>query len=592
MELVKINYQHLIKEYKSGKSLRQLAVQYDTSKQTIKKKLIKFGIEITSSRDFVNNNKEQHQINSSPIRKSHRITARDVSTRLVELFDKQRPWATYDNLYDLYIMNCFSIEKIATQYKSDPITIRKLLIRFGIIVRSLQQANNLYANSADGKSKRSILSKKLWKDPKYKEKIRSKLIGRKMVFSDKEKWLTNLRNDISNKWNDKSYRDSIIEKLKTIPKSKLLSMSRLFWSSPDLIDKWKETRQQNDLQLKASVYSYALWQDKEYQRKQEEARIIISNKAKETWKNPEYRNKILRSRQFTSSLEVAILGILADLKIDAKKMFIGGFEFDIGIEPKNEMMGLLIEVQGTRFHQNNENDFKKNEYWKNNLSSIYKFIKVDEYEFGARNKVNQRLCDALMDVGYIIPHYDINFNELIFRKIELTQALAFYKKYHYLTSPRFGLHYGLFSNDILVGSATISGITRLESAKRFNLKHTQIMELSRLCLNPFYNKKNLASYFIGMTFKSLKQERPNLKKVITFADKTVGHTGNVYLASGFKRDGETAPSFYYEIGGYYWHKRSMWTTAKNLGLTESELVMIMGLNKVDTLPKIRFVRDI
>jgi hypothetical protein len=68
MEFVKLDVDSLKFEYLAGSSLRFLASKYGTSKMTVKRKLLKVGVKIVSSAEFVAD-KERHKLSSTPVKK-------------------------------------------------------------------------------------------------------------------------------------------------------------------------------------------------------------------------------------------------------------------------------------------------------------------------------------------------------------------------------------------------------------------------------------------------------------------------------------------------------------------------------------------
>lgn len=74
MEFLKLDADKIIEEYKLGASLRGLASKYGTSKQTIKKRLEKQGINIKSSAEYIQDNRNKFIKNSNPFKKKRKIS--------------------------------------------------------------------------------------------------------------------------------------------------------------------------------------------------------------------------------------------------------------------------------------------------------------------------------------------------------------------------------------------------------------------------------------------------------------------------------------------------------------------------------------
>ena len=114
--------------------------------------------------------------------------------------------------------------------------------------------------------------------------------------------------------------------------------------------------------------------------------------------------------------------------------------------------------------------------------------------------------------------------------IKPEETHAWFKKRHYAKRlPIIIYAFGLYDNNSLIGVVsygTPTGKAVLESMgkKKYN---ESILELNRLCL--LENKKNYASFLIARSFKLLP--KPNI--IISYADKSINHTGYIYQATNF-----------------------------------------------------------
>lgn len=80
-------------------------------------------------------------------------------------------------------------------------------------------------------------------------------------------------------------------------------------------------------------------------------------------------------------------------------------------------------------------------------------------------------------------------------------------------------------------------------------------ELRRLvCIDD--TPKNTESYFIGQTFKWLK-ENTDAEVIVSFADKHYGHEGIIYKATNFYFAGTTAPGKVLMVDGREYHSRTL-----------------------------------
>lgn len=62
------------------------------------------------------------------------------------------------------------------------------------------------------------------------------------------------------------------------------------------------------------------------------------------------------------------------------------------------------------------------------------------------------------------------------------------------------------------------------------VSHQDTIELKRLFFDDI-GVKNLESFVIAKTLKKIKEDKPNIKVVITFADDLQGHKGTIYQAT-------------------------------------------------------------
>lgn len=120
-------------------------------------------------------------------------------------------------------------------------------------------------------------------------------------------------------------------------------------------------------------------------------------------------------------------------------------------------------------------------------------------------------------------------------KNEETKEWLLYK--HYLkrmTSISYA--FGLFENNILVGVCTFGNAIPLQMKKSIcGEKYMNLVyELNRLCINEDL-PKNTASFFISSCIKKL----PKPTIIVSYADKSIGHTGYVYQACNFYFTGES-----------------------------------------------------
>ena len=116
----------------------------------------------------------------------------------------------------------------------------------------------------------------------------------------------------------------------------------------------------------------------------------------------------------------------------------------------------------------------------------------------------------------------------------------FVETYHYskningISSPYC---FKLLDSGDMIGAMIYGYIGMRGVWKKYVEKETDIIELRRLCCIDD-TLKNTESYFIGYTLRWLR-DNTEIKKVISYADKTYGHAGGIYKASNFKHLGMT-----------------------------------------------------
>jgi hypothetical protein len=121
----------------------------------------------------------------------------------------------------------------------------------------------------------------------------------------------------------------------------------------------------------------------------------------------------------------------------------------------------------------------------------------------------------------------------IVREISWTSVEGLILNYHYLHRMPAGILacYGLYDDEdsLLPVGAIVYTNGRVQYQNKF-------IEFARMYLFDEV-PKNAESYFIGRTLKLLAKKYPTYEGVVTWADKNIGHTGTVYLASNFNFDG-------------------------------------------------------
>lgn len=543
------------------------------------------------------------------ILKSHdKIRPPSKTNKLIQ--PKLGNWDNQKTLYYLYVNQQLSISDIAIKFKTNKAKVRRRLQHYDIPIRTSKKAMNLNNH----KTKISQIIKTTWTKERRKEYSRRGRITKKLIWSrlsyrksmerimqSKEyrnmmqtETLTRHKNPeytaklkplisagLKDKWTDEQYR-----KLMSKAAKKIFQIVR---DNPILIEKMRtnhaKAMQDPEYRQARSKLAKELWTRQDYRERLTQASI-------DRWKSDEYRKKFAVARvniSKISSQQLALYDILSSLNITFEQEYpIGHYNFDCFL-PDHK---ILIEVQGDYWHSLPKairNDKSKATYIEKYFPQ-YKLKYLWEHEFKCRDKIIELVKYW---TGTNIQHKSFNFDDIILRDCETKEVNDFLQRYHYLHKHGNSKYkIGFYLQDILIGLITFGQITRRESADRLKLKPNELLELTRLCIHPQYQVKNLASWMISKAVKVIKSKQ-KYKKIISFADNTFNHEGTVYKASNFKLDGEVNPSYWYvDRDGYVMHKRTMWTHATNMKMSESEFAKDNGYTKVWGFKKNRFVLDL
>ena len=151
-----------------------------------------------------------------------------------------------------------------------------------------------------------------------------------------------------------------------------------------------------------------------------------------------------------------------------------------------------------------------------------------------------------------------NTTELSVSRIPGGQGKTYIRENHYSRSCHNGpMTWGLFEGDRLVGvCAFATPSSEAVRASVFGLEHKdKVTELHRLHTSDDL-PKNTESWFVSRALRGLKEERPQLMAVISFADSTEGHYGTVYQAMNALFCGTTSRArFWRDAEGRLRHPR-------------------------------------
>ena len=329
------------------------------------------------------------------------------------------------------------------------------------------------------------------------------------------------------------------------------------------------------------------------------SKIIAARKS--YWLNQEYRDKqskirlqekisgvgIFGPKPRISSLQVKLYEILKDIGVDFTSEYkIGFYHFDCYL-PEYK---ILVECHGDYFHNLPEhirNDSSKATYISKYFPEMCLKV-LWEHEFLNPIKIRQMIMNW---IGKNFSPIYVNLSDCKILEIENKPAVQFISKYHYAYSLGHGrsqIRYGLFYNDELIAVACFASVTRDETAVRLGLESRQVKELVRLCRHPGFENKNMLSWFLSRVIK--QHDWGHVKYLISFADRTVGHTGSVYKACNWKYDGESQKSYWYrDQEGYIIHKKTVYNHARKMSMKEMDFAKKHNLQRVWGKSKARYI---
>lgn len=340
--------------------------------------------------------------------------------------------------------------------------------------------------------------------------------------------------------------------------------------------------------------SKKLWQDPEYRRRQIEVQTRY-------WNVPENKERLAlyRSNQSgrVSSIQVILYSILDDLNVPYyserdngpadPQCVLGPYNFDC-VVPRDGQKSLLIECQGDYWHTQDKAirvDKAKATYFERYLANDYELKLIWEHEFGCKDKVLEQIKYWMGLTTIEVATFD--FSSLEIKRAQAKEYRVLLSKYHYLPNAgKGGVAYGAYFEDILVAVCVFSTLSR-QNIIIPGFVSTETTELSRLCIHPRYQKKNLASWFVS---RCLKQLPPELRCVVSYCDTTFNHDGAVYKALNFKQDTVVRPDYWYSNDqGWVMHKKTLYKKAQKMSLKEAEYADKFGYKKVFGKEKLRFI---
>ena len=174
---------------------------------------------------------------------------------------------------------------------------------------------------------------------------------------------------------------------------------------------------------------------------------------------------------------------------------------------------------------------------------------------------------------------------------DIASAVVFLNNYHYAGFGRYGsIIIKAIVNSELIAILKFASPIRVQVATSARADFSHTLELDRLCVHPSYHKKNLVSFLLSKAIKIIKQERPEVTHLMSFADPEHGHDGTVYKAANWTEFPSHFRSYEYtDSEGKVHHKKTVYNLAHNRNMKESEYVALTGLKRRYTVKKYKFV---
>jgi len=126
-----------------------------------------------------------------------------------------------------------------------------------------------------------------------------------------------------------------------------------------------------------------------------------------------------------------------------------------------------------------------------------------------------------------------------------------FEKFHYKKAHMGGgisVCFAMFIDGLLVGGSVMG-------KPRHEKKYKNCIDIRRMaCLDDA--PCNSESWFLSQIIKWCASNT-DYNYVLSYSDKTVGHSGTIYKAANFKNIGETTPTKYVEWKGKTYHPRSL-----------------------------------
>ena len=130
------------------------------------------------------------------------------------------------------------------------------------------------------------------------------------------------------------------------------------------------------------------------------------------------------------------------------------------------------------------------------------------------------------------------------------------EKWHYSKSFPCGktVKIGVWEEKKFIGVIIFSSGANFMIGKPYNLKMTEICELTRVALT---SHKNQVSKIVAISIKILRKFCPKLRLIVSYADPEQNHVGAIYQAMNWVFVGRTSSGTQIVVQGQKRHRRSV-----------------------------------
>lgn len=430
---------------------------------------------------------------------------------------------------------------------------------------------------------------------------------------ENRQWMSNLskaqphrRENVRKLNSDKKHRKKIADALKRPEvREKISSAMKMDWkiNRSSRLEAEKRGRSKRLETLRETVSS-------------PEHRGMLSERQRRNWEDPNYRDKQKsrwtpaerkRMSELMRSPEMAAK-VCAGSTISSEESLINFFLTSLGLKVIPQYVDFVysfdfylpdykiyVDFNGHKWHhpkyvqQKAEKNIARDKAkttWVKKHRPECRYITLTEDDVYSKGGI----CRVFSE---FMQQQDFQFSTLEVRDdVEDKDAVKFLHLFHYKERSKAapGYKVGAYCGGKLIGLAVYSTAVRQEVATSEGLRYKEVLELSRFCLHPCYQKKNFASWMLAKSRDYVRRKFPYVRALITFADTTMDHDGTIYKAAGFEFLHETAPDYHYiNSVGTFMHKRTLWGLASKLKVAEKEYAHRHGWIKVFGAKKLKFI---